>query len=68
VSEDKINLSIHPRSWPSPFGRGRDKSSTSKKHDKGVLEKKIASITAHNDRHPKDAASEVHAQKMKARL
>lgn len=68
MAETKVNLSIHPRNWPQGYMRGREKQNTSGKKSRGTLERTIAGIEGHLERHRGDSASQRHLSTLKSKL
>lgn len=69
MAGDKIQLSIHPRSWPGGFSPGRDKSNTCGNSSLAKrLMRQLAGIEAHLERHPKDTMSQQRVSVIKSLL
>lgn len=61
-----LNQSIHPRVVNGKTAH--PKSNTSKRKRRGTVERVIAAITAHSERHPSDSMSRTRLSKLKAQL
>jgi hypothetical protein len=62
------NLSIHPRCWPHARPDWQDKQNTCKQKKRSTVERAIAGIEGHLERHPHDAMSRRHLDSLKAKL
>jgi hypothetical protein len=64
ASESKTSLSIHPRNWKGTSNREKRNTSGTRKKP-GRIERVIAAIEAHVERHPNDAMSQSRLGKLR---
>jgi hypothetical protein len=65
MAQEKVSLSIHPRNWKGTGNHEKRNSSGTRKKP-GRIERVIAAIEGHLDRHPNDAMSSSRLSKLKA--
>jgi hypothetical protein len=69
VMADRAPLanSIHPRSWKG-HGTGEKRNTSGNRKKPGRVERSIAAIEGHLEKHPNDAMSQSHLTKLRAQV